>query len=446
MNVIRFAVTVVLFACLHGINASSAQAIAPRVTAEEDVYTLVSPNNGSGPFWSYGCTTILRLGDRVIVSEMETGKDVPLLANTRWRLFERTATGWQLLAEPEGYRQREPGVLATAWPNTVFLNVNDSVMPPGTMYGKCEPALLAYDLSKPAPLAPRKISPKWAGEPNFTDHSYRGYAADAGAHRILMLNIDAKTSEEHFCLLTAEGETLKTGSISFPIRSCYPQVALNGNQAHVLAISDIVEPVEEWRKYKFEKTQREWDYVFRILYYTHTGDIMAQNFVPPIEIANVDATGGYINNQDLWIAPNGDAYILYTQSEVGSELIRDKYFPGKSTVPTLFLAIVHDGALADRRVLLEGSPTAIPSTSRFHVTTDGSVYVLSYIGGKDSGNYLQKIYPELRAERFPVSFKSPFTTFLLANTRAGNAPNKTIDLVGHQSDGTKIAYGQIVLE
>ena len=66
---------------------ASALAVDPRVVAEEDVYTYTNPNNGSGPMWSYGCSPIARVGDRVFVSQMETGEGVPPLSNTRWRLL-----------------------------------------------------------------------------------------------------------------------------------------------------------------------------------------------------------------------------------------------------------------------------------------------------------------------------------------------------------------------
>lgn len=79
-----------------------------RVEVEEDVYTFTPPNNGSGPLWSAGCTQIARMGDDVCISEMETGEGVPRLCNTRWRLLRRAANGWERVAQPDGYRQREP--------------------------------------------------------------------------------------------------------------------------------------------------------------------------------------------------------------------------------------------------------------------------------------------------------------------------------------------------
>ena len=64
-----------------------------EVRVEEDVYDFVSPDNGSGPLWSYGCTVIARSGEDVIVSQMETGEGVPKLCNTRWRLLRREDDG-----------------------------------------------------------------------------------------------------------------------------------------------------------------------------------------------------------------------------------------------------------------------------------------------------------------------------------------------------------------
>ncbi|GMU91205.1 MAG: hypothetical protein AMXMBFR4_02630 [Candidatus Hydrogenedentota bacterium] len=416
-----------------------------RVIIEEDIYTYESPNNGSGPLWSFGCTAIARIGERVFVSQMETGKDIPPLCNTRWRLLERTENGWTLRAEADGFRQREPAVLATDARKTLYLNVNDSIMPPGTQYGACEPHILAFDVDR-GPFSPRKLSPQWTGTPTFTDHSYRGYAADPAASQLLMFNIDAETSVQHWCLLSMEGEPLKHGGVAFPIRSCYPQVSLKNGRAGILAIGDIVEPNEEWRAYKFEQTQRKWDYVFRVLYFSSTPDIAAQDFGPPIEIANVDATGGHITNQDLWIAPDGAAHIMYTEREVASPLMRDKFFPGKSTTNSLMLAVVRQGVVAERRLLIPGSEDEQPGHARFHLMPDGTVYALVYISGKQPRNVLMRIHPDLDVtDPVPVPLQTPLSSYLLATERAGNAPSTTIDALGAGRSDNSIAYVQIRL-
>jgi hypothetical protein len=261
-----------------------------------------------------------------------------------------------------------------------------------------------------------------------------------------MFNIDAETSVQHWCLLTMEGAALKQGGVVFPIRSCYPQVALKNGRADILAIGDIVEPNEEWRAYKFEKTQSKWDYVFRILYVASTPDIMESEFGAPIEIANVDATCGHITNQDLWIAPDGAAYIMYTEREVASPLIRDKFFPGKSTLDSLVLAIVRDGTVTERRVLIPGSEDEQPGHARFHVTPDGTVYALIYISGRQPRNALMPIYPALDVDELvPIPLQTPLSSYLLASERAGNAPSTTIDVLGTGRSGNTMSYAQIRL-
>ncbi len=413
--------------------------LSVAVKAEEDVYAFVNPNNGSGPLWSYGCSPVARLGDHVYVSQMETGVDVPPLANTRWRLLRREASGWRMVAEEAGYRQREPAVLAQTSNQRLYLNVDDSVEPPGVKYGKAEPSLLRFVFDEGG-MKQEKVLPEWAGQPNFTDHSYRGFAADRGRGELLMLNIDAKTSVQNACLLSDAGKTLATGSITFPIRACYPQVQLRQGAAYVLAVGDIVEPVEAWRTYKFEQTKQSWDYVFRILYFTSTPDLQKQPFAPPVEIANVDASAGHISNKDLWVDEEGSAWILYTEQEVQSALMRDKFFPGKSVTPALKLAVVKNGAVVARRTLLEALDQRPVGDARFQVGANGALYAVLYVGGQDAGLKLLRVRPaQEEMTLVPVPLAKPMSGFLLASVRAGNPPSNLVDLIGMR-DANSVGY------
>ncbi len=414
-----------------------------EVKAEEDVYTFVNPNNGSGPLWDYGSTNIARCGNDVYVSQQETGEGVPPLSNTRWRLLKRTTDGWKMVAEQEKFIQREPcpmGVMG----GVLFMSINPSTQPPGTKYGNCVPQILRFSFAGDK-VEQSAFTPVWNKEHNYTDHSYRGFAVDPQAGHMLLLNIDAKTSEQNACLMTADGETLGGASVRFPIRACYPQVALRGNAVHVLAIGDIVEPVEEWKTYKLEQTKATWDYVFRILYYTSTPDVAKTGFAAPLEIANVDKTAGAISNQDLWLSPDGDAYVMYTEREVASALLRDKFFPGKSLVTSLHLAVVKDGAVTSRRVLYEGTEAAQCGHARFHVAADGTLYAVLCVSGPDAGNKLLQVYPPVEnAPLLSIPVKKPMPSYCLANVRAGNAPSNTIDLLG-QSTGDTMSYIQMVI-
>ena len=95
-----------------------------------------------------------------------------------------------------------------------------------------------------------------------------------------MLNIDATTSAQHWAFGTADGGFSRTGAIAFPIRGVLPQVALRDRAAHVMAIGDIVEPNEAWRAFKKQKTGRDWDYVFRRLFYTTYARHHADRLLP----------------------------------------------------------------------------------------------------------------------------------------------------------------------
>lgn len=421
---------IVLALAMAGNAQSNPPLPVPQVLVESEVFTLLPPDNGSGPLWSYGCSQVARAGDDVYVSVMETGSDVPLLCNTKWRLLKRDGNGWQSIAEDESYRQREPCPIAVLSPGEVVLNVNDSIEPPGTKYGKCLPQLRVFGIAE-NPLSTRVILPKWAGEPYFTDHSYRGFSVDPQHRRILMLNIDAHTSVQNACLLAADGETLATSSITFPIRACYPQVALRDFAVHVLAIGDIVEPVEAWRQYKFEQTKREWDYVFRRLFYTRTEDIRNAPFETPIEIDSVDDTAGYISNQDLWVAPDGEAWILYTRCEVQSALMRDKFFPDKSITPALCLARVNKAGEIRKEILIEKNPDKSVTQAKFQLSSSGMLYVVLYITGADGGMKLQRLLPEDPARTMvSIPLEHPLSSFCLANVRSGNAPSDSIDIFG----------------
>jgi len=149
----------------------------------------------------------------------------------------------------------------------------------------------------------------------------------------------------------------------------------------MMAIGDIVEPVEEWRKLKFEKLKRKWDYVFRRLFYTFTDDIRTTGFRPPIEIDTVEETCGYIRNLDMYIDGTGAA-----QGSIGLE----------------------------------------PSFGRFHIDSAGVLYVIVAgtaidRGHRIFGNYLGRIRPGKGEPKFErVGLKHPFHSFFTNTPRAGS--------------------------
>ena len=175
------------FSCFCTISTSNAAGkdFSCEVEAEEIVTRYTPANNGAGPLWCYGSTVIARQGGDVFLSIIETGEGVPLLCNTRWQLWHRSADGWKLAQSEKEYRQREPCPIGVFQEGPVFLSVNPSTEPAGTKYGPCNPLVLEFDPANPAKPA-KTHKPVWADETYFTDHSYRGFAADGTNGELLL--------------------------------------------------------------------------------------------------------------------------------------------------------------------------------------------------------------------------------------------------------------------
>jgi len=416
-----------------------------RVLIEESIATCEPPNNGSGPLWCYGAPLIARIGQDVFVSIMETGVGVPPLCNTRPRLFlKRGNEHWQMVWSPPAFREREPCPLVVLPRGRLFLSVNTSVMPVGTQYGRCEPRLLEFPRS--ALSEPKQHTPPFPQTATFTDHSYRGIAADSQRGEILLLHIDARSGEYHYALLKSDGRWDAPGILSFPIRACYPQVLLRNRTAYVLAIGDIVEPVEEWRRYKRERTQREWDYVFRRLFFAWTPNVLSEPFSPPLEIDNVDATGGHITNLDLWLDSRGTAHLLYLRQQT-TPLLREKYFPNLPLRATLEHCAVREGRVVQRQTLMEGGEglnTPYPLYARLH-SPDGKRLLVVYAASNADGTRFNALFPLLpqRGESQTIPLREPFSVFFTACERGGNKPSYTIDLFGTAQDAKELRYAGI---
>jgi len=425
------------------------------VVEAEDIVTKYAPaNNGAGPLWCYGSTVIARQGNDVYLSIIETGKDVPLLCNTRWQLWHRSANGWKVAQSEKEYRQREPCPVAVFQKGAVFLSVNPSIEPPGVKYGLCRPLVLEFNPHNLAG-AVKTHQPVWADGTNFTDHSYRGFAADGANGELLLLNINAKTGEQFVSYCDSKGKWHQKGKIKFPIRACYPQVALRDRAAAVMSIGDIVEPVEEWQKLKFEKLKRQWDYVFRRLFYTYTADIRTSDFVTPVEIDTVEKTAGHIRNYDLYIDEGGATHFLYLKRPHQYSFIRDRYFPGQAMTAHLEYVVVKGGKVLSRKTLAEtpqDSKGLEPSFGRFHISSEGALWVITagtYTDGtkRTFGNYIGRIFPDQSSPKFVrIDLKHSFRTFFTNTPRGGSEPSDVIDLFGIADDNPNLRYAGIRLK
>ena len=448
--------------------AAIPRALQATVEVEEDVYTYVPADNGAGPTWCGGSTCLVRIGDRVLVSGLQTISEARPLNNCRWTLYARGPGGWKLQQADKTGRTREPCPLACFPDGRVMLSVNPTLTPPSTYAGPARPEILQFDAADPSGKKPfSTILPKWQGKPPFSEHSYRSFAADGpGGELILFQNIGYTHAEWAF--RDAKGNWPAQGKLAWPrgdeydkpqpIRVCYPNVALKDRAVHFCGVSDIVEPYGKWRKAKEKITGRKWDYDFRRLFYTWCDDVTKGTFAPWVEIASRDKTCGWITPRDLWLGPDGRVHLLWSERALDTRL-RKEFFPDAKQSHALNYAVVHKGKVMLRRALIEGGEGLsgeMPGAARFHVTPDGRLLVLCYVSGTGPGgkglreNRLLEILPRPDGKAAPhtvLAVKKPFTSFFTATPRAGSAPAWVIDLLGESAGAARtMRYARIRLK
>jgi hypothetical protein len=118
--------TSIMAGCVIALVASAAD-LKPIVEAEEDVYSYTSANNGAGPMWCAGSTCLVRVGDKVFASGLETIPEAKPLNNCRWMLFERKTNGWVRVHVDASGRTREPSPLACFQNGSLFLSANPTL-------------------------------------------------------------------------------------------------------------------------------------------------------------------------------------------------------------------------------------------------------------------------------------------------------------------------------
>ena len=113
-----------------------------EVEIEEEVYRFVPADNGAGPMWSRGSTSLVRCGELVFAAGLETLPDVKPLNNCVPLLFYRHDDGWKLIyrGDEDKDRTREPSPVVCFDDGGLFLSVNPTLTPRDTYNGPSEPA------------------------------------------------------------------------------------------------------------------------------------------------------------------------------------------------------------------------------------------------------------------------------------------------------------------
>lgn len=429
--------------------------LAPVVEAEEEVFTYTPADNGSDPMWCWSSTCLARSGDHVFASGLETLPGVKPLNNVRWTLHQRTATGWQLVQADPKDRTREPCPLAAFPDGRLLMSVNPTLVtdPQQQGGGPARPEILQFKATDPAaPFA--KLLPKWVGQPAFSEHSYRTFAADGPSGDCLLMN-NIGNDGSHWALLDRSGATVRTGYLLWPslapgdiepygatrCRANYPTVAVRNRAVHFCGAAAF----DNWDRVKDpvadkDKMGRQWGNRWRRLYYTWTPDLTTQDFAPWVELSNTMTTGGWLFPGDLYVAPDGIAHILWYEGPVDLRL-RDKHFPDMTTRPHKFMyAQVREGRMLLKKALLQGDlgvEGPIPQGKpRLQITSDGRLIVcyttLTIADGKrTTDNWVMELTGEgVTGTPVKLPMQYPLAGFFTTTPRGGSLPSNTLELLG----------------
>jgi len=429
------------------VSRGSAQAgdFTPVVELEEDVYSYSGPENGAGPTWCRGSTCIVRVGGQVFISGEEAVPNAKPLNSVRWQLFLRGEQGWQVVARGRR-RTREPCPLTCFPDGPLFLSDNPTLVP-DEYRGPARPEVLTFSAERPREPY-ETLVPAWDGQPEFTEHSYRSFAAD-GQRKELILFQNVGDTHAEWSFRDNQGAWSAHGQLRWPwgagypepqaIRVCFPPVALRNRAVYFCAVSDIIEPYPQWRQYKRELTGRDWDYDFRRLFFTWSDDVTTGRFHDWVEVSSRDRTCGWILPRDLWLGPEGSVHLLWTERAI-DERLRERFFPEEKQSWALMYAVVRNGKVESKRPLVlasedGGGPRV--SDACFHVTADGRLFAFYYAsatgahGAPISENRLLEVMPTGRqSESVKVNLQQPFTRFFSATWRAGCVPSDILDLYG----------------
>ncbi len=403
----------------------------PTVETEEVVYSYTAANNGADPVWCLGSTCLVRSGELVLCSGLETVGGWSPLNNCRWRFYSRPSTGWQL-EHTDNAKTREPTPIVLLNDENVFLSAN-----PQSSGDLTTPSLFQFLVSDPS-ASPTESFPTWDGSPVFTDISYRSFAADGPAGELVILqNVGLLHAEWAF--RNSAGAWESAGKLYWPtsadgdnLRLLYSSLALRNKALHFFGGSAIVDPEDPSA------------FLFQNVFYSWTRNIGNEAFSQWLLVSSRTEDGGYVFPWDIWLAPNGSVYVLWEERVVTGVAATTSY--------ALRFAVIVNGVVTRRANLYESNGTTpVAFSGRFHETPDGRLFVVSYqrvpslpTGG--TNQIVEILSNGSIGESVALPLAKPFNTFFTASKHAGNKPSYTLDMLGKQDPATfEIAYAKIQL-
>lgn len=445
------ALFLVIWISLSGCQSLTTEDEGFNVSVQESmVYSTADARNGAGPLWNFSSSNIARIGDTVWVSGLNTVTGMPPLNNTECTLWKQAGAGWIQIATLPGLT-REPCPIGVLNGERLVISTNPTLNPPGKQGGgPARPGLWEYDPARPD-QPPVITEPKWRpGAPvdKFTEHSYRSMAVDGARGEIfLMQNIGYTHAEWTF--RNSQGQWASQGKLDWPVKNiggrdtplrvCYTVALIRDRAVHLLGVSDVMEPIPEWRAFKKILTGKQSDYVFRNLYYTWTPDITSVPFQPWLEVASREETAGRIVPGDLWLGSDDVVHAVWEEAVLDARL-RKKFFPAREQVESIGYARIRVGRILERSALLANTPElngGIPHSPRLHVTPVGKIFLFLNRDGpstqepKVAGNVLIQLKSGVPLSQRELPF-SPANEYVIATSRLGNSPSKTLDVLSNK--------------
>lgn len=457
-----------------------------NVELEEIVYEYENPDNGSGPFWCHGNAILVRDGDNVIVSGIETLKQYKPLNNIRWLLYKRDLNGWKLQQADEKDRTREPSPIGLLSNGSLLMSVNPTIEADPEKYStRNQPQILEFSLNN-LKASYKTLLPEWNGDPSFTEHSYRTFSVDRENNEFIVFqNIGYTHSEWAFF---DRDKKWHSGQLPWEemidptiepynskhIRVTYPLVVLKDKELHFVGNCALnkwsrIQNMEDAKRIGLDDIvsaggMRIAGGRFRRLYYTWTPDITKEEFSSYIEIANSHENGENLRVLDMWLDPESVANVIWLSNPINKE-IRDKYFPDIKRKWSLNFAKIKKGEILMNKILLETGEgvqkdlindnieNCSISWGRFHILPNNRLFVIFHIAGTKQDN--TKVDENLLMELFAdgsvsmphiIPMKNPMSFFFTATPRGGSLPSETIDIIGRgNSDTNLVRYARIKL-
>ncbi|MHC4561801.1 MAG: hypothetical protein ACYS8X_03400 [Planctomycetota bacterium] len=419
---------------------------APVVEFEyrQCLYRSVPARNGAGPLWTrHG--TVIRSGERVWASGIETLTGRVPDANVRWMLFGggTDQAGLAKVADGGETHEREPCPMAAGRNGRVLLTANPVDCGPHQASGPGRAVVHEIDATQPDRIA-RTLEPQWADRLSVAGHTYRTVVADAETGEFVLLYQTAVEGAD-WVAFDADGGQAAAGQLAYPlgtgepetgsIRVCYPAVHLAGRALHYCAPADIIEPDAEFLSF-VTAAGKTFLYVFHKLYYTWTDDLLAKPFHGWALLADHSATAGWTSAQDIHVDAAGRVHLLWSERRCGDDVLRKEFFPDVPQRIALNYTVIERGRVLATKPVVEWredhDDDKVSHRGRFQIAPDGRLYVI-YIVQKDetTQNRIRRISADGRlGEPALLPIWPVFTRFHNASPVSGCQPSDIIDLVG----------------